>query len=104
MPLNNEISILWSRQAKRDLRNIFERIEEITKSRQNAINVRNDIVEASKKIIFVEQYQVDEFLGEPYHRMIVRHYKIVYKIQSKTEIRILQIFDTYQHPKRLMRK
>lgn len=29
--------------------------------------------------------------------MIVRDYKIIYKIHSETEIRILQIFDTRQN-------
>jgi hypothetical protein len=28
--------------------------------------------------------------------MIVRDYKIIYKVHSETEIRILQIFDTRQ--------
>lgn len=55
-----------------------------------------DIVLQSKNIHFVAQYQIDEFLGEPYRRMIVRDYKIIYKIHSDTEIRILQIFDTRQ--------
>ncbi|MNL51362.1 hypothetical protein D3C87_1744550 [compost metagenome] len=55
----------------------------------------------SKNIHFVEQYQVDEFLGEPYRRMIIRDYKIIYKIHSQTEIRILQIFDTRQNPIKL---
>lgn len=58
------ISVHWSSQAKIDLKNIFERIEEKTKSLQNAINVRTNIIEAIKTINFVEQYQVDEFLGE----------------------------------------
>lgn len=66
--------------------------------------MRTDIIDASKNIIFVDQYQVDEFLGEPYRRMIVRHFKIIYKIKSKTQIRILQIFDTYQHPNKLEEK
>lgn len=49
----------------------------------------------------MEQYQVDEFLGVPFRRIIVRHYKIIYKVQSKTEIRILKIFNTRQHHNRL---
>ncbi len=98
------ISVHRSGQAKIDLKIIFERIKDKTKSLQNVINVRTDIIEASKNIIFVEQYQIDEFLGEPYRRMVVRHFKIIYKIQSKTQIRILQIFDTYQNPNRLKEK
>ena len=104
MSSGEKIKVHWSSRAKSDLRNIYERIEERTKSVQNAINVRTDIIEASKRINFVEQYQVDEFLGEPYRRMIVRHFKIIYKIQSDNEIRVLQIFDSYQNPKRLRTK
>jgi len=78
------------------LKLIFEFIK--LKSPQGATNVIRDIIAQSKNIHFVEQYQVDEFLGEPYRRMIVRDYKIIYKIHSATEIRILQIFDTRQNP------
>ena len=51
---------------------IFEFIK--LKSIQGAKNVVWDIVAQSKNIYFVEQYQADEFLGEPYRRMIVRDY------------------------------
>ncbi|WP_269240391.1 type II toxin-antitoxin system RelE/ParE family toxin [Flavobacterium limnophilum] len=97
--MQKPIKILWDNQAKADLKLIFEFIK--LKSLQGAKNVIRDIVAQSKDIHFVEQYQVDEFLGEPYRRMIVRNYKIVYKIHSKTEIRILQIFDTRQNPIKL---
>ena len=91
--MQEPIKILWDNQAKADLKLIFEFIK--LKSLQGAKNVIRDIVAQSKDIYFVEQYQVDEFLGEPFRRMVVRNYKIIYKIHSETEIRILQIFDTY---------
>lgn len=94
--MQKPIKILWDNQAKADLKLIFEFIQ--LKSIQGAKNVIRDIVAQSKNIFFVEQYQVDEILGEPYRRMIVRDYKIIYKIHSETEIRILQIFDTRQNP------
>jgi addiction module RelE/StbE family toxin len=93
--MQKSITILWDNQAKADLKLIFEFIK--LKSPQGAKNVITDIVAQSKNIHFVEQYQVDEFLGEPYRRMIVRDYKIIYKIHSETEIHILQIFDTRQY-------
>ncbi|GGA80741.1 plasmid stabilization protein [Flavobacterium palustre] len=92
--MQKPITILWDNQAKADLKLIFEFIR--IQSPQGAKNVINDIVAQSKNIHFVEQYQEDEFLGEPFRRMIVRDYKIIYKIHSETEIRILQIFDTRQ--------
>ena len=97
--MQKPIKILWDNQAKSDLKLIFEFIK--LKSLQGAKNVVRDIVAQSKNIYFAEQYQVDEFLGEPYRRMIVRDYKIIYKINSQKEIRILQIFDTRQNPMKL---
>ena len=58
----------------------------------------NDILSETKNIKFAQQYQVDEILGEPYRRIVVRNYKIIYKVHSEVEIRILQIFDTRQNP------
>jgi addiction module RelE/StbE family toxin len=93
--MQKSITILWDNQAKADLKLIFEFIK--LKSPQGAKNVISDIVAQSKNIHFVEQHQVDEFLGEPYRRMIVRDYKVIYKIHSENEIHILQIFDTRQY-------
>lgn len=56
MPMDKKIKVHWSRQAKGDLKNIFERIKDKTNSLQNATKVRTDIINASKNIIFVEQY------------------------------------------------
>lgn len=93
--MKKPIQVFWDNQAKADLKLIFNFLQ--LKSPQGAKNVINDIVAQSKNIHFAEQYQVDEFLGEPYRRMIVRNYKIIYKVHSETEIRILQIFDTRQN-------
>ena len=97
--MQTPIIIVWDNQAKADLKFIFEFIK--LKSPQEARNIIRDIVIQSKNIYFVEQYQVDEFLGEPYRRIIVRDYKVIYKIHSETEIRILQIFDTRQNSLKL---
>lgn len=97
--MSGPIKILWDNEAKADLKLIFEYLK--LKSPQAAKNVVKDIVNQSKNIHFTEQYQVDEFLGEPYRRMVVRNYKLIYKIQSESEIRILQIFDTRQNPIKL---
>lgn len=97
--MKNPIKILWDDNAKEDLKLIFDFIK--LKSLQGAKNVIKDIVRQSKNIHYGEQYQVDEFLGEPYRRMIVRDYKIIYKVHSENEIRILQIFNTLQNPVKL---
>ena len=97
--MQKPINIFWDNQAKADLKLIFEFIK--LESLQGARNVINDIVAQSKNIHYTQQYQVDEILGEPYRRMIVRDYRIIYKIHSETEIRILQIFDCRQNPIKL---
>ncbi|MEM6718750.1 MAG: hypothetical protein AAF611_05535 [Bacteroidota bacterium] len=89
---DSKIAILWSDQAKADLKFIYERILHKTKSLTNSKNVRRDIITASKQIKFIEQYQIDEFLGEPYRRMIVRHFKIVYVPKDETSIFIFENF------------
>jgi plasmid stabilization system protein ParE len=97
--MQKPITIYWDNAAKADLKLIFEFIK--IKSIQGAKNVVKDIVIQSKNIHYPEQYQFDEILGEPYRRMVVRDYKIIYKVHSDTEIRILQIFDSRQNPIKL---
>ncbi|QHI36130.1 hypothetical protein IMCC3317_14840 [Kordia antarctica] len=93
-----KIRVVWSTKATTDLKDIFDWVKKQTTSVVLASNVVTDIVNSSKNIIFTEQYQVEELLGEPFRRIIVRHYKIIYKVESNTEIRILAIFDTHKNP------
>lgn len=97
--MQKSIKILWDNEAISDLKIIFEFLK--LKSHQGAKNVIQDIVNQSRDIHFTNQYQVDEYLEEPFRRMVVRDYKIIYKVQSESEIRILQIFDSRQNPKKL---
>lgn len=96
-----KIIVNWSEASENDLENIFKRIKEKTKSENLARNVINDIYNTGVNIQFVNQYQTDEFLKEPFRRMVVRHFKIIYKVESEQKIRILQVFDTYQSPLKL---
>ncbi|OEJ99341.1 hypothetical protein A8C32_09260 [Flavivirga aquatica] len=95
------LKIEWSENAEQDIRHIFKRVKKKTKSENLARNVISDIYDAGINIHYVKQYQVDEFLGEPYRRMVVRHFKIIYKPVNDDEIKILQVFDTYQNPLKL---
>ena len=97
--MSKSIKVKWDNKAKSDLRLIFEYIS--IQSPQGAKAVILDIVNQTKTIRFSSQFQVDDVLGEPYRRMIVRDYKIIYKVHSETEIRILQIFDYRQKPSKL---
>jgi|SRR5690606_478582 len=71
--------IVWTRQARESLNAILDyRYKEIPSARKI---VRKDIIEASKHIVFVEQYQKDEIFPQ-YRRIIVRDYKVIYKEQN----------------------
>lgn len=89
-----EIVIQWSKRASKSLESIFNYYFQL--SEQSAERIRKDILKTVSTLRFVEQYQVDE-LNPEYRRMIVRHYKIVYKVK-KQSILILNIFDTRQDP------
>lgn len=90
--------VVWSKRAKSQLKSIHDYIKVKLKSPQGARNVRLDILATSKSIVFAEQYEVDEIQPE-YRRMIVRHYKILYK-EKQGKIHILGVFDTQQSTER----
>lgn len=93
--------MVWSSAAKSDLKHLQNRIFEKSKSKRTSQNYSARIIKCSQAIVFAEQFQVDEFLGAPFRRIVFEHFKLVYIVQSPTEIRILQLFDTYQSPKKL---
>jgi len=97
MPKQNPIKAIWDNNAKESLRLIYEFNKNVF-SVEFATKIRTEIYEAISEIKYLEQWQEDEILGEPYRRMVVRHYKIVYKIKDAQTIYILLIFDTRQNP------
>ncbi|MGC4128092.1 MAG: type II toxin-antitoxin system RelE/ParE family toxin [Bergeyella sp.] len=96
-----ELQIIWSERAISDLKIIYDWILEMSGSEETAERIRTKIINKSKRIIFPEQYQTDEILGEPYRRMFISHYKIVYKPDTENAIHILKIFDTLQDPQKI---
>jgi hypothetical protein len=52
--MSDSIKIIWSDEAKADLKYIHDRIFEKTKSITNAKNIKVDIINASKNIDFIE--------------------------------------------------
>ncbi len=95
------LKVEWSESAENDIKHIYERVKRKTNSENLARNVINDIYNIGISINYINQYQVDEFLGEPYRRIVVRHFKIIYKSVNDNEIKILQVFDTFQNPLKL---
>ncbi|NVK28009.1 MAG: type II toxin-antitoxin system RelE/ParE family toxin [Flavobacteriia bacterium] len=92
------IRVVWSDEAKSDLRDIYNQVKRYASSSRTARNVTKDILDRSRGLRFTEQYEADEQLGEPFCRIYVRTYKLVYKVQSENEIRILSVFDTRRNP------
>lgn len=92
-------SITWTLMARMDIADISENIRLYTKSKQAAQNVVADILFTIRGIKYINQYQIDVFLGEPYRRIIVRDYKVVYKKDDNNKIVILAVIPTRKQPK-----
>lgn len=92
-----EIEIVWTLQAKASLREIYEFYK--AKSPQGALNVKNDLLHSPKTIRFARQYQVDD-INPKYRRIVVRHYKVLYREEANT-INIIDIVSTLQSPDKL---
>ena len=92
-------SIIWTLKAEMDLTDVSENIKFYTKSERASQNVIRDILLTIRSIKYINQYQVDVFLGEPYRRIIVRDYKVVYKKEKDNGILILAIIPTRKRPK-----
>ena len=93
-----KLKVIWSQKAKVQLKSIHDYLKYEKKTPQGAANVKNDILQASREVTFEDQYQRDEIEPE-YRRIIVRHYKLLYK-EKDGKILILRLFDTYQNPKK----
>jgi ribosomal protein L22 len=71
------------------------------KSLQGAKNVVSDIRNAPKSVYFPHQNQ-DELYNNQYMRMVVRDYKILYKINEQIkELIVYAVFDARQNPDKL---
>jgi len=89
-----KLQIIWSEQAIESLKEIYLYYK--PKSLQGAKNVRKDILQKVREIIFEKQYQVDE-INPKYRRMIVRDYKILY-ISKDNRIEIIDIVNARRSP------
>lgn len=84
------IKVVWTYTAKNQLQTIFNYYKE--KSIQGANNIKNEILNSTKNIHFIDQYQKDEIESQ-YRRIIVRDYKILYFVEDEV-IYISKIFST----------
>jgi plasmid stabilization system protein ParE len=95
-----KLQIIWSTQSKESLKEIYDYYK--VKSLQGAKNIRSDLMNAPRKIIFAKQYQVDE-INPKYRRIVVRDYKLLYK-ESGNTIVVMDIVGTKQSPEVLKEK
>jgi len=87
--------IIWTSQAKQDLKNIYEYWKK--KSIPGAKNVRSDILQSPKTIYYAKQYQVDD-INPQYRRIVVRtYYKVLYR-ETKDNIYVMGVISTRQSP------
>jgi plasmid stabilization system protein ParE len=93
MPHN--ITVVWSDQAKGNLRNIYNNLL-YKNSAETAKKIRAEIFSAPHTIVFPEQFQYDDYLTE-FRRIIIRNYKILYYANGP-EITIISVFNTHRHP------
>jgi plasmid stabilization system protein ParE len=89
--------IIWSRQALDSVRAIYQFYKE--KSPQSARKLKKALLQSPHTIYFSKQYQVDD-INPAYRRIVVRNYKILYKIKGDT-IQIIDVFDARQAPQKL---
>jgi plasmid stabilization system protein ParE len=89
--------IIWTNSAKRSLRHIWQLYAEI--NADLADKIIREILEGAEKLVFLEQYQVEETLRANYRRIIIRHFKIIYRPLGNG-ILVLQVFDTRQNPRK----
>lgn len=95
-----EVKINWTKQAKLAVKNIYDFYK--NKSLKGAKSVKSDILKSPKTIYFSKQYQLDE-INPNYRRIIVRDYKLLYKVKGNT-IQIMDVICTKQNPEKLKSK
>ena len=94
--MNNPIyAVLWSNNAKLDLKDIYHSLEKNI-SLPVAIKISEEIFGSLNSITFPEQFQIDEYRIDC-RRLIIRNYKILYQFHNNT-IYVVRMFNTIQDP------
>lgn len=71
-----------------------ERVLRIVSSNETALKIRLEIFKSVEKIIFPEQFQLDEYRLDC-RRVIVRNYKVLYQVVDNS-IYVVRVFNTFQ--------
>lgn len=89
--------VLWSDQAKEDLKDVFYFHKEY--SEEYADKIVDELIDASYNITYTKQFQKDD-LNPNYRRIIHKDYKLLYKAKSET-ISILKVISTKDNPNKV---
>ena len=87
--------IVWTKESELDIDNIYEYYADI--SINLAIKIISEIVSETEKLIFTEQYQVDD-INPNFRRIVVSNYKVLYEV-NENEIIIYAVFDSRRDSK-----
>jgi addiction module RelE/StbE family toxin len=92
---NIKIEVFWTASAKEDLKEIYISLKKKI-SKETAIKIREELFNSPNKIVFAEQFQLDEYRLDC-RRIIVRNFKILYQIKENS-IFIIRVFNSLQNP------
>ena len=91
----------WSLKAYESLKGIFEYYKDVP---EYGRIITSQIIDQIDDLKYPEQHQIDDIICAPYRRIILKQYRIIYKVTSPSDIEILQIFSNRQSPKKIKRE
>jgi len=92
--VKKKFKIVWSKESKQSVKDIYDFYKH--KSLQGAKNVKKEIINSPKSIIYAKQFQVDD-VNPKYRRIIVRDYKVLYRVANDL-VNIVDVICTRKDP------
>lgn len=93
--------IIWTEISLESLNGIWEFYA--NKNVGVADKIIDEIFITAENIRFAEQYQSETLLRNDFRRAVIRHFKIIYRVE-KNNLRIIDVFDARQNPNKLKDK
>jgi plasmid stabilization system protein ParE len=93
--------IVWSPQAEQDLESILEYY--LQASPAYAHKHILDILESAEKMVFSEQWQIDEYDPNSRRAIINRKFRVLYRVVEDIVI-ITHVYPTQKDPKGILKK
>jgi len=94
--------VIWSKRSVESLKKIWN----FYVYKLNTVSGANSIVDGIRKtgdnLSVNILHQTEEYLKPNQYRTVYKHFKIVYIVKNN-QVQILQIFDSRQNPKKILR-